>query len=650
VAKRKRANTSPIEHVGRPGRPVVPNAEQPESATSAPVERGLEKWHRLYALIPSLLAFISTISSLSNGFVSDDTYQVVRNAFVRSLANLPYAFTTSVWSFAADDVVFSIDPYYRPLFNVLFSFNYFIFGLTPWGWHLTNILLHAAVAWMVFVVCSEIGKSKWPALIAASLFAVHPVHAESVAWVSGATDPLMALFLLPAFYFYIRFRRKGGRKFLVAVAVFYLCGLLSKETAIALPLIVVYCELFFFRDESSSAARLQRLAILVAVFALPTILYFGLRYSALAQLLGGMERHPLALSLATIPLATVKYMKLLVLPVGYSYQHYTNFVDSVAKVEFIGPLALLIVLTIVVIKSGSRTLAFSAVWFIVMLAPSLYALRQFEKENLIQDRYLYLPSIGFCMAAALAIVSVPIIKDNVKFSRNIKLAVTTLVLALLTTAHIIQNGTWSDEVALFKQCVQVDSASAAARVSLARALFQAGMLRQAENEAQAALAIDPNHFNAYSTLSYFAHSAGRLDKAVEYLELAAEATRADPYANRKLATIYLNTGLIQWEQKVFDRAEKNLLRSIETWERPVGWYHAGRFYFDQGRYQEARLMFELCRQEVPRWYAPIHMKLGQVYEQLGERALAREAYQEFLHLTPPGTENRNQVSQRLQQL
>src|SRR6185503_3228338 len=156
------------------------------------------KWRGVYALIPGAFALLVSINTLWNGFASDDGQQVLKNDFIKTFSNLPRAFTSSVWSFTTSDIIFTVDPYYRPLFTSLFTINYAIFGTKAWGWHLINLLMHVSVTLLVFLVIKEATERKWTALIAATLFAVHPVHAESVAWVSGVTDPLLALFLLAA--------------------------------------------------------------------------------------------------------------------------------------------------------------------------------------------------------------------------------------------------------------------------------------------------------------------------------------------------------------------------------------------------------------------------------------------------------------------
>src|SRR5262249_29544451 len=159
--------------------------------------------------------------------------------------------TSSVWAFDTNNlIVASTDAYYRPMFIGLFAINYSIFGTAAWGWHLVNVLIHVAVTAMIYFTLTELAVRKSTAAIAASLFAVHPAHVESVAWISVITDPLMALFVLPIFYWYLKFRKTRQKRYAAAALAMFLPALLCKETAVALPLIIAYCEIFYFADES----------------------------------------------------------------------------------------------------------------------------------------------------------------------------------------------------------------------------------------------------------------------------------------------------------------------------------------------------------------------------------------------------------------
>jgi protein O-mannosyl-transferase len=625
-------------------------ARQPEKGGSSE-KFSLARAHGAYAFIPAALALVFSINTLWNGFATDDTQQVLNNPFIKDLGNLPQAFRTSVWSFASSDIIFTVDSYFRPMFSMLFSINYALFGAAAWGWHFVNVLIHALVTGLLFLVLKEVTGRTPVALIAASLFAAHPAHAESIAWISGVTDPLMAVFVLPAFYLYLRYRKEGRGYLIWASAAFYFLAMLSKETAIALPALVVYCEMIHFKEQSPFKQTAIRAAKTAGVFALPTAIYFLMRYGAINSLLfGSAPRNPLGPTLATVPLAAMKYILLCLIPINYSYQHYTPLVERVASASFIIPVFILAIGAAALILSKSRMVAFAAVWFILWLLPSLAAIRQFDLEYLIQERYLYLPSVGFCLAVAIGIEKLSAHRFVGQRGRLAATALAAVLVIVWGIAYVKHNRSWQDTITVFRNCVAVEPGSPLAHNSLARAYYEAGRPREAEAEALKALELDQSCAQAYLSLSYFAHRSGQMDKAIEYLERGAVAIREGPLTRHNLATIHLNLGLLYSQRKEYDRAEKIMLRSTEILPRPVGWYYTGQFYYDQGRLEEARAMFELTSQKVPRWFAMIHLKLGQVYDRLGQTARARDEYERFLELTPPSAENRTEVMRRLQQL
>src|SRR5262249_13798501 len=148
---------------------------------------------------------------------------------------------------------------------------------------------------------------------------------------------------------------------------------------------------------------------------------------------------------------------------------------------------------------------------------------------------------------------------------------------------------------------------------------------------------DPLYADGYLGLSYIDASTGRLDKAINDLERGVQAADSVGLGSAqvntyKLGTMLLNLGFLYERKKEPALAEQTLLRSIEVWPRPVGWYKVGQFYVDQGNYAAARDLFEKVRASVPIRFAAIHMKLGVVYEKLGDISRARSEYQLYVAL------------------
>lgn len=637
MARRKRRKADPDSAPRAGGRGHAARATQRGGAPFLP---------RLIPIAPVALAVLVSANSLLNRFASDDQQQVLSNAFIRDFRNLPLAFLTTVWSYVTEDIAMTMQPYFRPMFSALLTASYAIFGEAAWGWHLVNVLIHAAVTFFVFLVAREVTSRRVASALTAGFFAVHPVHAESVAWISGVTDPLMALFFLPAYLAYSRHRRSGGKYLLPASLFLYFLALLSKETALALPILVAYVEV------SRGNRTLRATAGTVVLFAVPTALYFVMRYYVMGGMLFGAAgaRYPQSYAVLTAPLVTLKYLVLLVFPAGYSYQHYTAFVTTMKSVAFLGPVAILAMLSAAVAALRSKELTFAAVWFIATLLPALAGLRHFDQEYLVQERYLYLPSIGFCLAGALGVEYVA--KTSVwripgKAGAGLACAALLLVWG---GVHIKQNRIWHDSVTLFEHCVKTDPDLATARTALSGVLFNVGKLNEADSAARAAIESDPTCANAYLNLSFFAHRSGKLNEAIAELERATTAVPTNEINRTILATVYLNLGLLYSQRNEADRADGALNRSMELWPRPTAWYYAAQFYFDQGRFEESRELFERAALVVPRRYAQIHLNLARVYERLGQPDQARAAYERYLAYAPLNARDRSEAARRLSQL
>jgi protein O-mannosyl-transferase len=605
------------------------------------------RWRSIYALVPSVMAVLVSLNALKNGFAYDDEWMFVRSPFIHNVRNLRFIFSVNAWA-GVDPSGITPFPFFRPLIAAYLMVGYKVFGNTAAGYHLASIAVHASVTLFVFLVLKEVTERHWLALLAALLFAVHPVHVESVAWVSGITDPLMAFFLLPAFYLYLRFRKSGRNFYLCLSLICYFLAICSKETAITLPLIIAYWELVERRESSPLKGRLRSVITLWALYALPTVGYLLLRYRVNASLFfTGAPYHSAADALKMVPIAILKYVALLIVPVGYKMHHYTAPPETLLNLAFGGFLLLLAVMAVATIRLKSGTLNFAIVWFFSWLVLPLMALRFLNPVIAVQERYLYLPSIGFCLAVALVIEW--LMKQRPSMVGKVTASIICIgLLATWSLASIKQNRIWYDSITLCQNNVNLDPRSPHAHLSLAAEYFFVRRFEDADREAGIALTLDPQSIEAYNTLSYFALNTGKTEQAMVYLEKAISTISDGPKTHRDLASTYLELGSIYVMRKEFVRAEGSFRRAAEMGKTPEAWYRLGKLYSDNGRFDEALPLLLLTSQHVSRQSAPIHYDLGQVYDRLGQKALARAEYETYLELIPKG-EKRDEILHRLSQ-
>jgi len=147
-----------------------------------------------------LLAVLPYLNALRNGFVYDDGIQVLGNPYIRDFGHLREIFTTTVNSYRS---VGAAANYYRPLMNFGYLLCFQLFGPSAYAFHLVNVLLHGLVVVLLFLVTKRIFRNSTLSFVAAALFALHPIHTESVDWVAAVTDVELTFFCLLTFWFFL---------------------------------------------------------------------------------------------------------------------------------------------------------------------------------------------------------------------------------------------------------------------------------------------------------------------------------------------------------------------------------------------------------------------------------------------------------------
>src|SRR5208337_4273998 len=211
----------------------------------------------LLLTVLAILAALPYLNTLRNLFVYDDTIQVVNNPYLQNFHHLKEIFTTPVWSFVGGDYSHN---YYRPLM----SFGYLLcrqfFGARPLAFHLVNLVLNLLVVLLLFLVTLRMFNDRLVAFVAAGLFAVHPIHSESVAWIAAVTDLELTLFYLLTFWFFLGLPKWGGRRLILgqlSMAASFVLALLAKEPAVTLVALATLYEHACREDRKETSAGIK---------------------------------------------------------------------------------------------------------------------------------------------------------------------------------------------------------------------------------------------------------------------------------------------------------------------------------------------------------------------------------------------------------
>jgi len=531
-------------------------------------------------------------NSLGGQFLFDDLKQIVGNFQIRSWSNIWHAFTSDVWSFQRGTFTTDIPlPYYRPLFTIYLTLGYQLFGLWESGWHLMNLIVHTSATIAVYCLVRRLSGNLLVATLAALIFGVHPAHVESVSWISGIPDPLAALFYIPALLWYVRYREEGGGRWLMASVLAFTLSILCKETALTLPLVIAAWEMLRAGTRPWKVRAKSAVACLVP-YGIIVLCYLVARYVVLGAI---SWKHPMIARVPdlsiwmTVPFVFVNYLLHLIAPFYLSLIYDLHFVRRASDWQFLLPTGLLTGAAVVLLYYRQRIT--SEMWmtlalFIAPLLPVLN-LKVFHHEYIVQDRYLYLPSIGFCYFAALLIVRLA------RYRQTSAAALAAALLISFSISTIAQNRVWNNGIALWQHAASHAPHSWTTHYNLGLAYMDRKDYEAARAQFLIAARINPSVPHIYNNLALAEDELNNTDSAVANLQ---HALKLDP--------------------KLFE-ARNNL----------------GAIFFRRSEYKAARNQFALALERDPS-SASARFNLGRATAAMGEHAIAIPIYEAVIVNTP----------------
>lgn len=617
-----------------------------------PVDRGEARVRGLVASIEALgasrailliclLSLLAYANSLGGEFVFDDTDQIVTNQNLRSWTNLSRAFTSHVWAFRDQQLGIEAPPplpYYRPIFTVMLTVEYRLFGLWPQGWHLVSILLHILSSVGVFYVILLLSRRQIVALFAASLFAVHPVHAESVSWISGMTDPLFGTFFLASFLFYLKSRGEGqgfekrnksgsvtsSRRALVLAVLLFVLAAFSKETALSLVVLVFGYE--FVENQGKPIRRVSHAARRATPFAAASLIYLIPRYVVLGDLMWANPQapdRPLMQTFLTLPFVLVSYLFHLAWPVGLSVTYDTRFITSATSPMFFLPVAALVAIAAGLFacrKQLNREVWLALLLIFAPLLPVLKLGQVSREEYLVFDHYLYLSVAGWAYLIGIGLARLGAFDlQSAAGLKRAKAALAAMAFILLASIAVTagENRAWSDSYALWSNAARVRPSNWAAHYNTGLALLDRSRFLEARDALGRAAALKPDEAAIFDALGRASDGAGNTREAEANFK---RALQLDP----RLFESLNNLGTLYFKLEDYSAAEAKLVAAIAI--RP----DAARARFNLGlcrvrlaRYDEAAREFERATQLEPD--AEAFYELALACEKLGRTRDAENA-------------------------
>ena len=599
----------------------------------------------------ALVAFVVFANSLGGDFVYDDSRQILRNPLIQDASLYGKALTSDVWAFKGDGTI-TASNYYRPTFVAWLILNFKLFGASPFGWHALNLLLHILVCGLCFLLLRRWQVSPKLAFAIALVFAVHPVHTESVAWISGSPDLLFAAALLASMLFADRYALERKRLDLAAALIFYALALGAKEAAmLCFP---VYWWIFARREQRSleeeNAPRASKFA-LTAIFAAAAAVFFLLRWAALGKITHPVEdAAPLSNAVLTVPSVFVFYFRQMFFPLTLGENYPLRPVAAIGFGDFILPLIIsaLIIAALFLAVRKSKLRQIGACLLLLPILPVLNV-ASFPSDQIVHDRYLYLPLFGL-------LIIVFSLADEILKSRSVTgsdaiLVGSAIVLGIpLSLQTYLYNQTWKNNLALWSHNAKVDPTSAVTYVNYGSELSSAGKHSEAIEAFNQSIRNRPSA-TAYTGRARSLAALKRYPEAAADLEtvvaMPPESTNAYAFyqAYEMLGIVYVESGNASKAEESLRQARQRLpiYAAALTEKLAVVLYQKGD---KAGALRELEAAREQARVELLPESKTVLLRLGMLYAEFGKRAEARQTLQEYLDLTANFRDNLTQTDRR----
>jgi len=529
--------------------------------------------------------------SLFCGFIRDDLPQIVNNPQVQSWQYFPRLLGSHLWSqFGPSWTVL----FYRPLFSVWMLLVHTVGGLSPWVWHLSNVLLHVAATYLVFRLCRRLMGSDIGAGVAAAVFAVHPIHVDAVTWVSASCELLFTLFTLGSILVLLGDNTAAERPKVLASAALYGAGLFAKETGVALVLILIVVAWVRLRGQVKGGLA-KRLWLAGSPYIAATGIYVLARWFVMHQVGTEAGEHSWAEVIFSGSSVMLFYLKKLIIPLGLSGS-YMNPLTASPTASF--SLELVAIAAGVAIVSWfafrySPVLGLAAALMLAPILPALAVVRIYPQGDMTHDRYLYLASVGLCLMVGMLVAKLWSMPKPAKLA---VVAVMGVVLAALSAVTFAQQKFYHDNFAFYRRVIETN----------------------------------PSDGMAYGLLGNEYMDQGNTDLALDLFRKAHQISPENPKVS-----LFLARGLVAEKQYLESEAVLNQMLQnpgLDTRKKNGALVSLANVEISLGKLESGQQLLQRVQESDPR-FPELHWALGLLFQREGLLAQAQAEYEKEFEIT-----------------
>jgi Flp pilus assembly protein TadD len=557
----------------------------------------------------------------------DDDMYITENSHVQeglSRESATWAFTTTRLA------------NWHPVTWLSHMLDFQLYGLNPRGHHLTNVFFHLVNTLLLFLVLKWMTGALWRSSFVAALFALHPLHVESVAWVAERKDVLSTLFWILSIWAYLGYVKRPGVKRYLLILLSFALGLMAKPMLVTLPCVLLLLDYWPLERIQLGQAASSRTApdppAVIAhtprkqafrLFFEKTPLFFLAVVSSVVTFLvqkgggavGALEAYPVRIRVANALLSYFRYMVKMIWPQNLAV-FYPHPGQSLPMWQAAGAGLLLLLISIVVIRAGRRQpyLPVGWFWYLGTLVPVI-GLVQVGAQAM-ADRYTYVPLIGLFIMVAWG---VPHALRNYRYAQSsLAFAATSLLVGLMVCTWL-QIKHWENGLTLFEHTLQVTSNNSQIHNNLGNVLTKKGRLQEAILHYTKALEINPNYAAAHSNLGVALADQGRFGEAIKHYSAALLLNPNSPETLN-------NLGVARYNQGDVPGAIENYMRAVQLKpDYAEAHNNLGNGLAQQGRLTEAEDHYRKALSIKPD-YPEAHNNLG---VDLARRGKFHEAINHF---------------------
>jgi len=541
--------------------------------------------HKISFFFISLLLILVTTAAYWQvqrfNFINyDDNEYVYENLHIQN----GVTFDSIIWAFTH-----AHSNNWHPLTWLSHILDWQMFGLWAGGHHLTSLFFHIVNSLLLFFVFRKMTGNLWQSAFVAAIFALHPLHVQSVAWVSERKDVLSAFFWMLTLWAYVRYVRRPGWPGFMLVLVFYISGLMSKSMVITLPFVLMLLDYWPLNrlqiNESGKNLHVKIAGLLREKIPLFILTAASAGITIIVQHQSGALKSfdviPATDRLANALISYVNYIIKFVYPVKLAI--FYPYPDGIPGWKIAASIVILTAISLTAIKLMRRKPWFIVgwFWFIGTLIPVI-GLVQVGMQSM-ADRYMYLPMIGLIIPVAWGI---PELLCRWHYKKTILSVSAGCVIIIFFWNTRTQLAYWTDTYTLFNRALAVTENNFFAYNVMGHELARKGDYKTAEKYLQNVLRLKPDDIDAMKGLGQLAYQSKDDDQAVHYYSKALSINPSDPEIYNKLGVVFFSKDMLEQAREKFETAVRLNPQFDEAY------YNLGLAYSKQRKATEAIINYQ----------------------------------------------------------